>query len=91
MARFQTQAVLRRTSRKTPMTLVGITLDNTFYPRSPADATGPLTLTKGLVALAPLTVVDADHAVDAAEIAQVDARDAWAGLDGPASETDEFE
>ncbi|GAC1663972.1 MAG: hypothetical protein NVS9B8_03650 [Candidatus Limnocylindrales bacterium] len=83
MTRFQTQAVLRRTSRATPLLLVGITLDNTFYPGTPDDATGPLSLTKGLVALAPLTAVDAPHAVDAAVMANVDAREAWADLGAP--------
>lgn len=49
--RFQTQAVLRRTSKATPLVLVGITLDSTFYPGSPTEATGLLQLSKGLVAL----------------------------------------
>lgn len=82
MALFQTQAVLRRASRARPLVLVGITLDSTFYPDTPADALGPLTLTKGLVALGPLTAVDAAHPADAAEIAKVDARESWSGLDG---------
>lgn len=79
MARYQTQALLRRTSRTTPLLLVGITLDSTFYPGSPADATGPLLLTKGLVALAPLTAVDAQHADAAAAIANRDAREGGQG------------
>ena len=83
MARFQTQAVLRRTSRATPLRLVGITLDSRFYPRSLAEATGPLTLTKGLVALAPLAAVDAFDAEGAAAIANADAHEAWIGLDDP--------
>lgn len=89
MTRFQTQAVLRRTSSTTPLVLVGVTLDRTLYPDAPADATGPLHLTKGVVALAPLSAVDAVHPVDAAEIAKIDARASWAGLAGNRSTDDE--
>ena len=80
MTLYQTQAVLRRSSATTLLMLVGVTLDSTFYPGTPADATGPLRLTKGLVALAPLTAVDAQHADAAAVIANREAREAWAGL-----------
>ena len=59
-------------------------MDSTFYPRTPGDATGTLILTKGLVALAPLTPVEAPDADDAAAIANVDAAQAWDGLSGPA-------
>ena len=78
--RFQAQAVLRRVTQSTPLRLIGVTLDNTFYPQAAAEATGPLVLRKGLVALAPLTAVDAFHAADAAAIANVEAREAWKGL-----------
>ena len=81
MTLYQTQAVLRRTSRAAPLLLAGVTLDDTFYPRTPADATGALFLTKGLVALAPLSAVEAPDAPKAAVIANADARDAWRGLD----------
>ncbi len=84
MATFQTQAVLRRTSQKTPLKLAGVTLERTFYPRNSAEASGPLHLTRGLVALAPFASVDAADAAGAAAIANVAARDAWVGL----SETD---
>lgn len=60
--------------------LVGITLDSTFYPQSAADASGALTLTRGLVALAPLAAVEAESRVAAAAAANRDARDAWRGL-----------
>ena len=83
MVRYQTQAVLRRTSSATPLVLVGVTLDNTFFPGSAADAVGELILTKGLVALAPLTAVEAPDAVQAAVIANLDARDAWNAVNGP--------
>lgn len=83
MVRFQTQAVLRRTSLTNPLLLIGVTLDSTFYPLSPGDAPGRLILSKGLVALAPLTAVEASDARDAAAIANSDARDAWKGLSGP--------
>lgn len=83
MATFQAQAVLRRTSQKSPLKLAGVTLERTFYPRNSAEATGPLTLTRGLVALAPLASVDAADAAGAAAIANVDARDAWIGLNEP--------
>ena len=80
MATFQTQAVLRRTSQNTPLKLAGVTLDRTFYPGNAEEATGLLTLTRGLVALAPLASVEAADAAGAAAIANVDARDAWVGL-----------
>ena len=54
-----------------------------FYPRNSVEATGPLSLTRGLVALAPLTAVDATDAAGAAVIANVDAEDAWVGLNEP--------
>ena len=50
------------------------------YPGCPGDASGPLVRTKGLVARPQLTV-DAQHAYDAAAIANRDARETWAGLD----------
>ena len=82
--RFQTQAVLRRRSQTDSLTLVGVTLDKTFFPND-ADAGSqdgePLTLTKGLVALAPLSSVDAVDATDAAVTANADARESWKGLE----------
>lgn len=80
MARYQTQAVLRRASEWTPLVLVGITLDSTFYPQTSAEASGPLNLTRGLVALAPLAAVEAESPAAAAVAANSDARDAWRGL-----------
>jgi hypothetical protein len=81
--RYQTQAVLRRTSRSAPLVLVGVTLDGTFFPRAPEQATGRLVLTKGLVALAPLTAVEATDPVAAAVSALEDARAAWNGPNAP--------
>ncbi len=81
--RYQTQAVLRRTSRSAPLVLVGITLDGTFFPRAPEEATGRLVMTKGLVALAPLTAVEAPDPTRAAAIAIVDARATWNGPNSP--------
>ncbi len=69
-----------------PLKLVRVTLDGKFSPGTPAHATGPLMLTKGLEALAPLTAADASEAVDAAVIAHVDARDAWGGPSLPSNE-----
>jgi hypothetical protein len=83
MTTYHSQAVLRRASRTTPLRLAGVTLDKTFFPRASGEATGPLTLARGLVALAPLAQVEASDAASAAVIANVDARDAWAGLDAP--------
>lgn len=83
MVRYQTQAVLRRTSRTTPLKVVGVTLDSTFFPGSAEDATGPLTLDKGLVALAPLSAVDARGAAEAATSANLDAMETWSGVQGP--------
>lgn len=83
MVRYQTQVVLRRTSPPTPLLPVGVTLDNTYYPGNPAVATGKLTLTQGLAALAPLPTVDAPDPVRAAAIANPDARNAWKGMRRP--------
>lgn len=83
MVRYQTQAVLRRISPTAPLLLVGITLDGAFYPGTPGDATGQFVMTKGLVALAPLSAVVAPDAVQAAEIAIVDARRMWNGRNSP--------
>lgn len=83
MPTFQAQAVLRRSSQGTPLRLAGVTLDSMFYPRNSAEAIGPLKLASGLVALAPLDSVDAPDAAGAATIANVDARDAWVGLNEP--------
>ena len=83
VTRFQTQAVLRRTKPTAPLLLVGVTLDSTFFPRTPGDATGHLVMTKGLVALAPLNAVDAPDAAHAAVIAMGDARESWNGPNSP--------
>lgn len=83
MPRFQSQAVLRRTTPKSPLLLVGVTLDGAFYPRSPGDATGRLVMTKGLVALGPLTSVEAPDATQAASLAIVDALAVWNGPNSP--------
>lgn len=83
MVRYHSQAVLRRKSPSEPLLLVGVTLDSTFYPESDVEATGRLILTKGLVALAPLTAVEAEDVGDAAATAIADAQESWKGLGGP--------
>ena len=88
MNRYQAQAVLRRTSALTPLRLVGVTLASVFFPRTPADGAGPLLLTKGMVALAPLTAIDAEDPASAAIIARDDAQAAWRGLDARVEEPD---
>jgi hypothetical protein len=85
LVRYQTQAVLRRKTSGDPLRLVGVTLDNTFFGRESSDATEPLVLKKGLVALAPLTPVVAEGPAEAATIAMDDARDSWTGLERPES------
>jgi hypothetical protein len=84
VVRYQTQAVLRRTSPHDPLLLVGVTLDATFFPKVPRDARGRFALTKGLVALAPLTAVEAAGPTEAATIAMADARETWHGPNSPA-------
>ena len=84
LVRYQAQAVLRRTARHAPLVLVGVTLDGTFFPKTPADAQAPFELVKGLVALAPLGAVDAGRPEAAAVIAMVDARRTWSGPNSPA-------
>ena len=83
IARYQAQAVLRRVTRRTPLLLVGVTLDAKFYPRTAQDATGTLQLTKGLVALSPLTAVDAEGPAEAAPIAMAEANADWDGANSP--------
>jgi hypothetical protein len=85
LIRYHAQAVLRRSARHAPLLLVGVTLDSTFFPRNPADATTPFVLTKGLVALAPLTSVDATRPEAAATVAMLDARRTWSGRNSPAA------
>ena len=89
MNRYQAQAVLRRTSTLTPLRLVGVTLASVFFPRTPADGGRPLLLTKGLVALAPLTAIDAKDPGSAAIIASDEAQAAWRGLDASAEDPDQ--
>ena len=83
MVRYQSQAVLRRMSPQDPLLLVGVTLDATFFPKLPRDARGRFALTKGLVALAPLSAVEAPDAAAAATIAMADARATWNGPNSP--------
>jgi hypothetical protein len=83
MVRYQSQAVLRRTTPQDPLLLVGVTLDATFFPKAPSDGKGRFALTKGLVALAPLTAIDALNPADAATIAMADARATWSGPNSP--------
>jgi hypothetical protein len=83
MTRYQSQAVLRRTTPKDPLLLVGVTLDQTFFPKVPRDERGRFVMTKGLVALAPLTAVDAATAPEAATVAMADARETWNGPNSP--------
>jgi hypothetical protein len=83
LTRFQIQAVLRRSTRKAPLRLAGIVLDNRFFSRDKGEE-DRLTLTKGLVALAPLSAVEALDAEEAAEVALVDASETWDGPNSPA-------
>jgi len=83
MTRYQSQAVLRRATPQDPLLLVGVTLDSKFFPKVPRDERGRFALTKGLVALAPLTAVDAPNAADAAVAAMDDARETWNGPNSP--------
>lgn len=71
-----------------PLRLVGVTLNRTFFARSLGDATGTLLLTKGLVALAPLSPVDAVDSSEAAAVAMADAGMAWSGAHSPAGPAD---
>jgi hypothetical protein len=88
MIRYRPQAVLRRRSLTDPLRLVGVTLDSTFFARSLSEATGTLLLTKGLVALAPLSPVDATDSSDAAALAMADAGVTWSGPHSPAGQAD---
>ena len=63
--------------------LVGITLDAKFYPRTLKDATGTLVFAKGLVALSPMTAVDADGPDAAATLAMAEADEDWDGANSP--------
>ena len=83
IGRYQVQAVLRRVTRTSPLLLAGVTLDAKFYPRAPKDATGTLILTKGLVALSPLSAVDAKGPDAAATIAMAEADEDWDGANSP--------
>ena len=83
LVRYQVQAVLRRVTRKAPLLLVGVTLDSKFYPRTAKDATGTLSLTKGLVALSPLSAVDAQGPAEAAPVAMAEANEDWDGDHSP--------
>jgi hypothetical protein len=83
MARYQSQAVLRRRTLTDPLLLVGVTVDSTFYAQAPQDEPPRLELTKGLVALAPLTAVEAPDAAQAAVISMVDAVRSWNGQNSP--------
>jgi hypothetical protein len=83
MIRYQSQAVLRRVSRSEPLLLVGITLNSTFFPKVKGEETGVFLLTKGLVALAPLSAVDAPDAERAAAISMADATETWNGPFSP--------
>lgn len=81
--RYQAQAVLRRITRTEPLLLVGVTLDRKFFPRRPRDATGTLSMTKGLVALSPLSAVDAVGSSEAAPMAMAEANEEWDGDHSP--------
>lgn len=74
--------MLRRSEPRGPLLLAGILLDNRFFARSGGSTDG-LDLTKGKVALAPLTAVEASTAEEAAEIASVDAAETWNGPNSP--------
>jgi hypothetical protein len=75
--------VLRRGKRRGPLSLAGVTLDSTFFPRSHAEGEEPLVLNKGLVALAPLDAVTAETPAAAAADAMVDAEETWNGENAP--------
>ena len=85
MVRFQSQAVLRRSKDTGPLRLVGVTLDSTFFPKLAAarGSLGRFTLTRGRVALAPLTAVDASTGSEAAAISMVEATQIWNGPNSP--------
>ncbi|CAN5580896.1 hypothetical protein BH20CHL7_BH20CHL7_06470 [soil metagenome] len=83
MVRYQSQAVLSRPRSTGPLVLEGLTLDSTFYAAKPRDAKGRFTLTKGRVALAPLSPVDAATPEEAATVSMVDARETWNGPHSP--------
>jgi hypothetical protein len=83
ITRYQVQAVLRRVTRQDPLLLAGITLDARFYPRALKDATGTLELTRGLVALSPMTAVDSTGPDAAAAIAMAEADEDWDGANSP--------
>jgi hypothetical protein len=87
IGRYQGQAVLRRVTRTSPLRLVGITLDAKFYPRALEHATGTLVLTKGLVALSPLSAVDAEGPDAAATIAMAEADEDWDGDNSPGGDS----
>ena len=81
--KLQAQAVLRRDDRQAPLRLAGVLVAGSFYPGSPQDAWGPLHLEAGLVALAPLSPVDAASATEAADVALGEARGQWADGSAP--------
>lgn len=83
MTQYQSQAVLRRTTLTDPLLLVGVTVDSTFYAQAQQGEPPRLLLTKGLVALAPLSAVEAPDAAQAAVISMVDAVRSWNGPNSP--------
>lgn len=85
MVRFQSQAVLRRMKDTGPLSLVGVTVDSTFFPRRQPtrDKHGRFSLTRGKVALAPLTAVEAPTGSEAAAISMVEAAEVWNGPHSP--------
>lgn len=75
--RLQAQAVLQRPDPQAPLRLSGVLVAGSFYPLTAQDAWGPLHLEVGLVALAPLTPVQATDVQDGAASALAEARRQW--------------
>jgi hypothetical protein len=75
--RLQAQAVLQRPEPQAPLRLSGVLVAGSFYPLTARDAWGPLHLEVGLVALAPLTPVQATDIEDGAAAALAEARGQW--------------
>lgn len=75
--KLQAQAVLQRADKQAPLRLSGVLVAGSFYPLTAQDAWGPLNLEVGLVALAPLTPVQATDVEDGAAAALVEAGQQW--------------
>jgi hypothetical protein len=81
--KLQAQAVLQRADTQAPLRLSGVLVAGAFYPLTAQDAWGPLHLEVGLVALAPLTPVQATDVDDGAASALLEARKQWGDPSAP--------